>query len=122
MARAKRTAPEPEEQSTALALPDTPVLVAAYDDAAQMEAILARIESEVRAVVPDLSTATNWFARNLASVIELGEPEILDLDARRATLACVLSDLESLDEDFYKRLLLQRLSDARRTLREVLDE
>ena len=34
MARAKRTAPEPEEQSTALALPDTPVMIKAYSDAA----------------------------------------------------------------------------------------
>ena len=59
MAHAKRTIPEPEDISTALALPDTPVLVAAYSDPASMESILARIEQEVRAVVPDLSTATS---------------------------------------------------------------
>ena len=59
MARTKRTAPEPEDTSTALALPDTPVLVKAYSDPASMESILARIETEVRAVVPDLSTVTS---------------------------------------------------------------
>lgn len=60
MARAKRTpTPEPEDQSTALALPDTPVLIAAYGDDAKMEAILKRIETDALAVAPDLSTATS---------------------------------------------------------------
>lgn len=61
MARTRRTSPEPEAQepSTALALPDTPVLVAAFSAPEKMEAILTRIETEVRAVAPDLSTATS---------------------------------------------------------------
>ena len=59
MTRTKRTdpAPEPQEQSTALALPDTPALMAAYREPQSMEAILARIENEALAVAPDLSTA-----------------------------------------------------------------
>jgi hypothetical protein len=47
--RQKRTAAAPEtpqEQSTALVLPDTPALVLAYDDPGQMAAILKRIETE----------------------------------------------------------------------------
>jgi hypothetical protein len=61
MARVKRLdpTPEPQEPSTALALPDTPILVAAFSAPEKMEAILTRIETEVRAVAPDLSTATS---------------------------------------------------------------
>lgn len=60
MARTKRIDPEPtQEQSTALALPDTPILVAAFSAPEKMEAILTRIETEVRAVAPDLSTVTS---------------------------------------------------------------
>jgi hypothetical protein len=62
MARTKRIDPTPDpaqEQSTALALPDTPVLVAAFSAPEKMEAILTRIETEVRAVAPDLSTVTS---------------------------------------------------------------
>jgi chromosome segregation ATPase len=60
--RQKRTAAAPEtpqEQSTALVLPDTPALVLAYDDPGQMAAILKRIETDALAVAPDLSTATS---------------------------------------------------------------
>jgi chromosome segregation ATPase len=62
MPRTKRTDPAPEatqEPSTALALPDTPILVAAFSAPEKMEAILTRIETEVRAVAPDLSTVTS---------------------------------------------------------------
>lgn len=60
MPRTKRSeTPETEETGTALALPDTPALIAAYSNDAQMEAILARIETEVRAIIPDLSTAAS---------------------------------------------------------------
>ena len=59
MARQKRTTEEPQETGTALALPDTPVLVAAFSDPEKMESILARIEQEVMSVVPDLSTAAS---------------------------------------------------------------
>ena len=62
MARIKRTdpTPEPEEaQGTALALPDTPVLIAAYRDPASMDALLQRIEADALAVAPDLSTAAS---------------------------------------------------------------
>lgn len=61
MARTKRIDPAPatQEPSTALALPDTPILVAAFSEPAKMEAILTRIETEVRAVAPDLSTVTS---------------------------------------------------------------
>jgi hypothetical protein len=61
MARTKRTqTPAPEETpGTALALPDTPVLIAAFSDQAQMDAILQRIKTDALAVAPDLSTATS---------------------------------------------------------------
>jgi hypothetical protein len=62
MARTKRIDPTPEpaqETSTALALPDTPILVTAFSAPEKMEAILTRIETEVRAVAPDLSTVTS---------------------------------------------------------------
>jgi chromosome segregation ATPase len=61
MTRTKRTtpAPEPQAPSTALALPDTPILIAAYSDPGQMEAVLKRIETDALAVAPDLSTATS---------------------------------------------------------------
>jgi hypothetical protein len=61
MTRQKRTqtlAPE-ETPGTALALPDAPALVLAYDDPGQMTAILKRIETDALAVAPDLSTATS---------------------------------------------------------------
>jgi colicin import membrane protein len=60
MARTKRIDPETvQEPGTALALPDTPILVAAFSAPEKMEAILTRIETEVRAVAPDLSTVTS---------------------------------------------------------------
>lgn len=62
MARTKRTDPEPDTADatgTALALPDTPVLIAAYRDPVGMEALLQRIEADALAVAPDLSTAAS---------------------------------------------------------------
>lgn len=64
----------------------------------------------------------DWFARNLASAIENGEREVRDIDFRRATLARALSELETTNEDFSKRLLLRRIREAAHILRGVLDE
>lgn len=60
MTRQKHTPTEElPEPSTALALPDTPVLIAAFSDQAQMDAILQRIKTDALAVAPDLSTVTS---------------------------------------------------------------
>jgi chromosome segregation ATPase len=91
MPRQKRTqTPAPDEPTTALALPDTPVLVRAYNDPGQMQAILQRIETDALAVAPDLSTATSRkdiaslafkVARSKTALDEIGK-EITE-DARR---------------------------------------
>lgn len=59
MARTKRIIEESQDQTTALALPDMPVLGQAFSKPESMEAILARIETDVRSVVPDISTVTS---------------------------------------------------------------
>ena len=61
MTRTKRIDPAPEtiEPGTALALPDTPVLIAAYGDPTAMDALLARIETDALALAPDLTTAAS---------------------------------------------------------------
>ena len=59
MARTKRISEEPQEQTTALALPDEPILIAAFSDETKMESVLKRIETDALSIAPDLSTATS---------------------------------------------------------------
>lgn len=117
MARTKRIAEEPQEQSTALALPDTDVLIAAFSDAGKMEAILSRIEQEVTSVAPDLSTATSRkaiastaykVARSKTALDEVGKTVTEDarkhIDNVNATRRNVRDRLENLQRDVRKPL------------------
>ena len=119
MTRQKRTTPEPEEQSTALALPDTPVLIKAYSDATQMEVILKRIETEALAVAPDLSTATSRkaiaslafkVARSKTALDEIGKT--ITEDARK--------HIDAVNE--IRRDVRDRLDNIKTQVRAPLDE
>lgn len=110
---------EPQEQSTALALPDTPVLIAAFSDADKMEAILTRIEQEVTSVVPDLSTATSRkaiastaykVARSKTALDEVGKT--ITEDARK--------QIDSVNEK--RRAVRERLEALQKQVRQPLDE
>ena len=141
MARAKRTAPEPEDTSTALALPDTPVLVKAYSDPASMESILTRIETEVRAVVPDLSTVTSRkaiastaykVARSKTALDEVGkeltEEHRRAVDQVNARRREVRERLEALQKetraplDEWEAAEAKRVADLEDRLRDFTDE
>lgn len=119
MARTKRTPEEPQEPSTALALPDTPVLIAAFSDADKMEAILKRIEQEVTSVVPDVSTATSRkaiastaykVARSKTALDEVGKT--ITEDARK--------QIDSVNEK--RRAVRERLETLQKQVRAPLDE
>jgi hypothetical protein len=120
MARTRRTDPAPEpvqEPTTALALPDTPILVQAFSAPEKMEAILTRIETEVRAVAPDLSTATSRkaiaslafkVARSKTALDEVGKAITEDarkqIDAVNAKRRDVRERLEALQKEARKPL------------------
>jgi chromosome segregation ATPase len=109
MARTKRTdpAPEPQEASTALALPDTPALIAAYRTPEQMTAILARIEREALSHAPDLTTAT-------------GRKAIASLAFKVARSKTTLDDIgKELTEDARKQI--DAVNALRRDVRDRLD-
>lgn len=107
MARAKRLTPEPEEQTTALALPDTPILIAAYDDDTKMDAILTRIETDALSIAPDLSTATS-------------RKEIASLAFKVARSKTVLDEIgKTITEDARKQI--DAVNAKRRDVRERLD-
>lgn len=109
MPRTKRTdpAPEPQEQSTALALPDTPALIAAYRTPEQMTALLTRIEREALSHAPDLSTAT-------------GRKAIASLAFKVARSKTTLDDIgKDLTEDARKQI--DAVNVLRRDVRERLD-
>ena len=107
MARQKRTAPEPEEQTTALALPDAPILVAAYGDDAKMDAILTRIETDALSIAPDLSTASS-------------RKEIASLAFKVARSKTALDEIgKTVTEDARKRI--DAVNAKRRDVRERLD-
>lgn len=121
MARTKRAdpAPEPQEQSTALALPDTPALVAAYRTPEQMTAILARIEREALSHAPDLSSAAGRkaiaslafkVARSKTTLDEIGKD--LTEDARRQ-----IDEVNALRRD-----VRDRLDTLKATVRKPLDD
>lgn len=143
MARAKRTeAPvEQPETGTALALPDTPALVAAFNAPEQMEAILTRIETEVRAVAPDLSTATSRkaiaslafkVARSKTALDEVGKAITEDarkqIDAVNAKRRDVRERLEALQKEARKPLddweaaEATRVADLEDRLRDFTDD
>lgn len=107
MARTKRTTPEPEEQSTALALPDEPVLIAAYGDDTKMDAILKRIETDALSIAPDLSTVTSRKA-------------IASLAYKVARSKTVLDDIgKTITEDARKQI--DAVNAKRRDVRERLE-
>lgn len=107
MARAKRLTPEPEEQMPALALPGTPVLIAAYGDDAKMDAILTRIETDALSIAPDLSTATS-------------RKEIASLAFKVARSKTALDEIgKTITEDARKQI--DAVNAKRRDVRERLD-
>lgn len=64
----------------------------------------------------------DWFARNLTSAIQSGDLPVMDIDARRATLARVLHELEDINDSFSKSQMNERIHNAARTIRELLEE
>lgn len=107
MARAKRLTPEPEEQMPALALPGTPVLIAAYGDDAKMDAILTRIETDALSIAPDLSTAAS-------------RKEIASLAFKVARSKTALDEIgKTITEDARKQI--DAVNAKRRDVRERLD-
>jgi len=141
MARTKRITEEPQEQSTALALPDTAVLIAAFSDADKMEAILTRIEQEVTSVVPDMSTTASRkaiastaykVARSKTALDEVGKTITEDarkhIDSVNATRRNVRDRLENLQRDVRKPLdeweaaEAARVADLEDRLRDFTDD
>lgn len=105
MARTKRT--EDPDTGTALALPDRPALVQAYSDDAKLEAILARVEKEVKATVGDVSTAA-------------GRKAIASLAFKVARSKTALDEVgKDITEDARKQI--ETVNAKRRDIRDRLD-
>lgn len=100
-----------KEPSTALALPDEPVLIAAFSDDTKMDAILSRIETDALSIAPDLSTVTSRkaiaslaykVARSKTALDEIGKTITEDarkqIDAVNAKRRDVRDRLETLQK------------------------